>query len=42
MAGRPGDGHPVAQQAHHGDADTTIPYQGGEENVLFFWISLQR
>lgn len=26
---RPGDGRPIAQQAHHGDADMTIPYDGG-------------
>lgn len=26
---RPGDGRAIAQQAHHGDADTTIPYEGG-------------
>lgn len=26
---RLGDGRAIAQQAHHGDADTTIPYTGG-------------
>ena len=29
LPGRVGDGRKVAQQAHHGDHDTTIPYQGG-------------
>ena len=37
-AGRPGDGRRVAQQAHHGDADTTIPYQGGPRFGSKIWI----
>jgi len=35
---RPGDGRPVAQQAHHGDADKTIPYQGGPRFHSDVWI----
>lgn len=37
-AGRIGDGRPVAQQAHHGDADHTIPYQGGARFGSKVWI----
>ena len=36
--GRPGDGRMVAQQAHHGDADTVIPYQGGPRFDSDIWI----
>ena len=38
MPGRVGDGRRVAQQAHHGDADTTIPYQGGPRFDSKIWI----
>ena len=29
LPGRPGDGRRVAQQAHHGDADPIVPWNGG-------------
>ena len=38
VAGRPGDGRRVAQQAHHGDADRTIPYQGGPRFDSPVWV----
>merc|ERR1711934_1192963 len=38
LSGRPGDGRMIAQQAHHGDADPTIPYQGGPRFGSDVWI----
>ena len=38
LPGRPGDGRRVAQQAHHGDADPVVPYQGGPRFGSKVWI----
>jgi hypothetical protein len=38
LPGRVGDGRKVAQQAHHGDHDTVIPYQGGPRFGSKIWI----
>ena len=38
IPGRIGDGRKVAQQAHHGDHDTTIPYQGGPRFGSKVWV----
>ena len=38
LPGRVGDGRPVAQQAHHGDADPTIQYAGGPRFGSPVWV----
>ena len=38
LPGRVGNGRPVAQQAHHGDADPTIQYAGGPRFGSPVWV----